>query len=597
MAVLTIEQALPLAIAHHQAGRFAQAETIYRQILVQQPQHADALHLLGLIAVATGHPGEAAELIGRAIARSPAQAIYHANLGVTLHRLGRDSEALACLMRSVALAPDSAENRFNLAEVLHNLGRSDEAIASCRQALALLPDYPEAHNLLGIVLAHTAQAEQAVASYRAALALRPGWAEAHNNLGCAFLALKQREEAEKSFRRAIAARPDYATAHGNLAGVLGLAALARDEHGEAIPHFQRVLELKPGFLEAYANLAACFLALGRFTESIDACRQALAIRPDFAAAHWNLSLVLLLQGHHEEGWREYEWRWQCPPMSDGCRNFSTPQWDGSPAPGHTILLHAEQGFGDAIQFLRYLPLVRERAGGARLILECMPSLIRLLDETAGWDAEIIARDATREPEVPPHDFHIPLLSLPLALGMPAPLPVAAPYLRAGAASREVWRQHLAPAAQPRIGIAWEGNPAHQNDRRRSIPFGTLAGILSVPGFSFCSLQVTPNADHPQALAEAGVLDFTARITDFADTAALMAELDLIITVDTAVAHLAGALGRPVWMLLPFVPDWRWGLETEDTPWYPTMRLFRQEKTGDWDSVIRRVAGELSVFRG
>lgn len=590
-----IGQIFQKAVTFHQAGLLSQAEPIYRQILAQAPEHADALHLLGLIAVATGHLGDAVNLIGRAISYSPAQAIYHANLGVAFHRLGRDEEALACLMRSVALDPNSAENHFNLGEVFYTLGRNDEAMASCRKAMTLRPEYPEAQNVLGIILADSGQEEQAIACYRAALVSRPGWAEACNNLGCAFLMLDRLREAEESFRRAIALRADYAMAHENLTHVLGSAALARHAYEEAIPHFLRVKERKPDYVEVYANLAACFGGLGRFAEAGEVCREAIARRPDFAAAHWNLSLLLLLQGHYAAGWREYEWRWQCPPMSERPRVFATPQWDGSPAPDRTILLHAEQGFGDAIQFLRYLPVVRERACGARLVLDCMPSLIRLLAETGGWDAEIFACESKPDAAVPPHDFHVSLLSLPLVLGMPEPLSVAAPYLRAGTELREVWKQRLGPMAAYRVGIAWEGNPKHRNDRCRSIPFGKVAEMLRLSGVNFFSLQLNPNAAQAQALAEAGVFDLTTAIGDFADTAAMMDGLDLIITVDTAVAHLAGAIGKPVWTLLPFVPDWRWGLEKDETPWYPTMRLFRQPRIGDWEAVIAEVRGQLESF--
>lgn len=335
-------------------------------------------------------------------------------------------------------------------------------------------------------------------------------------------------------------------------------------------------------LEAYANLGACHLVQGRFAEALAVCQQALEKRPDFAPAHWNYSHPLLLLGRYEEGWREYEWRWQCPPLCDSRRDFSAPQWDGAPAPGRTILLHAEQGFGDAIQFVRYVPVVREHAGGARLILGCMPSLVRLLRESGEWGADIVADQGSGASSPPPFDLHIPLLSLPLALGMPEPLRMSAPYLRAGATLR--------------VGIAWEGNPAHRNYlRRRVVPLEKFAALFQTPGAAFYSLQLSPTAAQSQMISEARVLDLTAHLTGFADTAALIGELDLVITVDTAVAHLAGAMGKAVWTFIPFVPDWRWGLEKDDTPWYPSMRLFRQPAIGDWDSVIARVATELRAM--
>lgn len=490
MAVLTFEQALELADRHWTSGQFGPAEALCRQILANHPQHAGALHQLGLVAASTGHYQAAVELMSQAIALSPAHAVYHTNLGEICRRLDRHEEAIACFHR----------------------------------ALQLGAEFPETHTNLGAALTGAGRFEEAIACYHRALELRPDGADTHVNFGVA------------------------------------LAELGR--HAEATASFQK----------------------------------ALIHKPELGEAHWNLALMLLLLEHYEEGWAEFEWRWRKERYTSPKRNFNVPQWNGLRADGRTILLHAEQGFGDALQFLRYVPAVRSRAGAEKVILECHPELARLLALGGDWDAEIIARGSWDGSALPPFDLHLPLLSLPFALKTGAPPLMSGPYLISDPDIRKLWRARLSRDPAIRVGLAWAGSPAHKNDRSRSIDFERLLPILGVPGVSFHSLQAGSRDLQSQARSGAGLMDWTAHITDFADTAALMAELDLIITVDTATAHLAGALGKPVWTLLPFVPDWRWGLEKEDTPWYPGMRLFRQPRVGDWESVIRRVAGELRALQ-
>ncbi len=300
--------------------------------------------------------------------------------------------------------------------------------------------------------------------------------------------------------------------------------------------------------------------------------------------------MLLLAGQYEEGWHEYEWRWLCASHAHRQRRFSVPRWDGQPAPGRTILVHAEQGFGDALQFVRYLPLIIERAGGSGIILECRPEQASLFKQFESPRMRVVERSASDE-TLPPFDLHLPLLSAPLTLREFAPLPAKAPYLVADSKLRDRWRRRLGCEAKFRVGLAWAGDPGHGHDRRRSIPPEKLSPLLEVPGIEFVSLQVAGDP-LPAKLADSGIRDFRKEIADFSDPAALIAELDLVITVDTATAHLAGALGRPVWVLLPFVPDWRWGVAREDSPWYPSMRLFRQFEPGEWDDVVQRVIAEI-----
>ena len=590
----TVEQSLQTAIGLYQSGRLTDAEAACRRILLQQPDHAVVRNLLWAIMSALGRHREALELVLHAVATEPGNAAYHCDLGVIYRELGRFDEAVASHSRALALSPGSPEIHLKLADALHASGRLDDATTHLRNAIALRPDYASAHNNLGNVLMDQKQWAQAIHSYRCALAIVPDSALSHVNLGRALLKAGRIEDAHAISRRAVELQPDFADAHN----ILGCALSEKELLAEAIAEFRHAIELNRACADARANLGTVFVKMHDWERALDCYRQAIASRPDFVFAHCNLAIVLLLLGRYEEGWREYEWRWRFPGFEGVRRNFPAPRWDGSRADGRTILLHGEQGFGDNIQFARFVPLVQERTGGA-VILECPHELERLFLYAGGWNARLVPQEGVRGSVLPHFDCHLTLLSLPAALRLGEPHHPAirsAPYLCANPALREFWRGKIAPSTGLRVGIAWAGRPSHEQDRLRSIPFAQLTTILRIPGVSFYSLQLTQDSAQSRAMAEAGVLDLTAHIADFADTAALMAELDLIITVDTAAAHLAGAIGRPVWTLLQFVPDWRWGLEREDTPWYPSMKLFRQAKAGEWDPVIRRVAEELSALQ-
>ena len=553
MAIISADQAFQLARVYHRCGQLPLAEKLYRQVLSTQPEHVEAMHQIGLIAVATGRHEEAARLISEAIARDPGNGTYYSELGLVYRQLGRMDEAVGYLGRATALSPYEHLFHLHLGETLLRMSRFEGAIASFRRALELRADIPEAHNNLGAALARMGRWEEAMASHRCALGWRPNFADAHNNLGI-----------------------DY---------------LETGRAGDAMAHFQRALELQPDMIESLLNMARALIDQGRFEEALAPHRQATAICPDSAQVHQHLGHMLLLLGQYEEGWPEYEWRWLNPAAAAIQRNLKAPRWHGEAAPKKSILLHCEQGFGDAIQFFRYVRLVRERATPERLILECPPGLERLLSSQGDPLVKIVSRRTGGELRLPPYYVHCPLLSLPLALGLFEPLPMAGPYLQADWVLQNAWHERLGPPVF-RVGLAWAGSPEHLQDQQRSIAFEKLQPLLAVENVRFYSLQVDRGNGRAAPLEKSGVIDLTGQITDFADTAALMAHLDLIISVDTAAVHLAGALGRKVWTLLPFVPDWRWGLEREDTPWYPTMRLFRQPAKGDWDAVIRRVAEEL-----
>ncbi|MEP6668113.1 MAG: tetratricopeptide repeat-containing glycosyltransferase family protein [Chthoniobacter sp.] len=486
------------------------------------------------------------------------------------------------------------EQAFQMAMALQQAGRLAEAEEACRRILAAQPDSLRATVLLGNTLADLGRWPEAVAVLERARQIDPHRPEVHFNLGNTHARAGDLGQAVASYRQALSLNPSHGKTHTNLGNVL----MEQGYLDEAASHFRPALALQPDAPEMHYNLGVALSRSGQWDKAIACFRRAIDLKPDYADPHWALAPVLLRLGRHEEGWRVHARHDHCPEPAAPPREFAAPLWDGSRADGETILIHEEQGHGDAIQFLRYVPLVRERAHAARVIVECPPLLSRLVRQSGGFGAEIVDRQDTTapaSPSLPPFDRHLPFLHLPFAIEQWEPLAMAQPYLQATAESRAAWRAKLGARSHFRVGLAWAGNPQHRNDRQRSMPPEKLLPLLRLPGATFQTLQVKPPDGQPPALIDAGLIDLTADITDFADTAALITELDLVITVDTAVAHLAGALGRPVWTLLPFVPDWRWGLEREDTPWYPTMRLFRQPAPGDWESVIHRVAQELSTL--
>lgn len=550
MAEVSVQQAFDQVLRLRQAGRRADADSLYRHILAQIPNEPNALHTLGVLAHRAGQNEFAADLIGRAVALAPEDAEYHDNLGVVLAADQRWGDAAAAFERAVELDPSVAETCLNAAHALRRAGRPAEAMARYRQAIALKSDLVAAHNNLGNLLRESGRIDDAIASYRNAIELRPDYVEAHNNLASALLETGQ---------------PDA-----------------------SLDHYQRAIDARPDVPELYNNLGKAHRAAGDVSAAIAAHEKALALKPDDADAHWNLSLMLLLSGQFERGWNEYEWRWAVPEFRPPRRNFRQPQWVGQSLKGKRILLHAEQGFGDTIQFCRYATLVAQQGG--RVILECPPELHRLLQTLPGVDQLI----AAGEP-LPEFDFHCPLLSLPrLFRTRLEAIPNVVPYLQADAARTGGWQDRLPlPHDQLRVGLVWAGSAANPNDRNRSIPLTTLAPLLKAPDVRFYSLQSGRAAEQARDVAgEFQSLVVTDAFADFADTASLIANLDLVISVDTAVAHLAAAMAVPTWVLLPFAPDWRWLLDRQDSPWYPTMRLFRQPRRGDWAGVIESVAADL-----
>jgi Tfp pilus assembly protein PilF len=470
----------------------------------------------------------------------------------------------------------------------YKAGKLVEAEQRCEQIVAAKPDFSDALYVLAVVQLRQGKNDAALASFDRTLALQPSYAMAHFNRGNVLQTLKRYEEAVASYDRAINFRPNFAIAHSNRGNVL--QTLKRYE--EAVASYDRALALQPSYAVALYNRGLALHELRRCEEAVASYERAIAVRPGFAEAHLNQSLSRLIIGDFGRGWQEYEWRMDVKSPGNSKRSFARPQWQGHEnISGKTILLHAEQGFGDTIQFCRYVPLVAAR--GARVILEVPMPLVELMTTVTGASQILCKGDP-----LPDFDIQCPLPSLPLAFGTRlATIPSAVPYLRASSQGAMNWDTRLGPKRRPRIGLAWSGELTHPNDQNRSIPLSSLLSLLDIDA-TFVSLQKDVRAKDAKVLqARSDLRHFGDDLKNFADTAALISHLDLVISIDSSVAHLAGALAKPVWVLLPFNSDWRWLLDRDDNPWYPTVRLFRQDDlhARDWDNVIARIHAALREF--
>src|SRR5215470_14888685 len=580
-------------LALHQAGRLSAAEKIYCQILQSQPDHFDSLHLRGVIFHQRGNHAEAVSQIDFALRSNPDHIYALNNRGVILHDLKRFDEALASYDRAIAVRPDYAEALSNRGNTLQALQRLEEALASYDRALTVRPDYAEALSNRGNTLQALQRFEEALASCDYALTFRQDHVEALVYRGNALHMLKRLEEALASYDRAVAIRPEHAEALSNR----GLTLHELNRFEEALASYDRALTVRPDYAEALSNRGITLVGLQRLQEALTSYDRAVDLKPDYAEAHFNRSLALLLQGNYADGWEEYEWRWKGGAKGARLRRFDCPQWRGEDLVGKAIFLYDEQGYGDAIQFLRYVPLVALRGG--RVILEVSQALLRLVERLDGA-AQVFASGGT----VPSVDFYCPLLSLPVAFSTTiANIPSGVPYLAADSAEVAAWSRRLVDLEGVRVGLVWAGSSrpglpeADRIDRRRSITLRHFAKLADVRGVSFVSLQ--KGQPRSQTLSPPpGLLvhDWTDELHDFGDTAALIECLDLVISVDTSVVHLAAALGKPVWLLNRFDTCWRWLLGRDDSPWYPTLRQFRQPKPGDWDSVVMDVRAALTAAR-
>ncbi|WP_426613190.1 tetratricopeptide repeat protein [Bradyrhizobium sp. McL0616] len=569
--------------AHFRDGRHLDARVCCQQALAIDAEHTDAQHLMGLLFLQAKQYDDALEWIVRAIQRAP-KPEYLASFGTVLQQHGRCEEALNFLDKAIQLRPDDAELWRQQGDIFIQLARLDQALRSFQQALKLNPQHHDAMYKSGVLLFKLGRNEEAIACLDLANSLVPNHTPTQRTRAWILYILKRYEESEAEGRRAHQLDPDNADTCNNLG--LSLRRLGRNE--EALAWFEKAIEIQPRFVDAFDNKLVALFHLHRFDEVFALSDRMKSIGLNSAATAWNVSLAHLLTGNFEAGWLGHQTRLNLP--SAKYPQLPRPMWLGGEAiEGKTILVVADEGLGDTIQFVRYVPMLAER--GARVVLVVQDPLHRLMSTLSGV-SHCVPMSAVST--LPAFDLHCPISSLPLAFGTRLDtIPSRIPYLPCPPDSRiQAWDNRLGPRTKLRVGLAWSGDPAHVNDETRSIPLQTLSRILDVDA-TYVSLQKPPRPRDAAVLRERNdIVDPTADLTDFAETAALIACLDLVITVDTSVAHLAGALGHPTWILLPWTPDYRWLLDRTDSPWYPSVKLFRQTETREYESVLDRVSDEL-----
>lgn len=583
---------LDQAAAMQRSGRLDEAERLCREILATTPGSTDALARLASILGQRGDLDAAEKTLRQAARLRPdsAEIAQHLRsllaarqfqLGVVLAKQQRTEEASACMRRAIAHSPDFAEAHRGLGILLAGQERFAEAEQSFERAAGINPGNAEV--LYNLALAQQKQKKfaEAEANYRRALALNPRYAEAHNNLAIVLTEQNRPVEAEAAYHKALEYAPDYGDAHANLADLL----IKQNKPGEAERHCRRALELTANPVAAQYDLAVALGAQNKLDEAAQWYRQTIALAPEYVDAHVGLATMLLLGGKLAEGWPEYEWRLRHRDMPKS--PLPQPVWRGEPLGGRTILVRGEQGAGDTIQFIRFAE--RLKLQGCTVLAGCTTNVKRLAATCPGVDAVVV----TGEP-IPRYDFHVPLLSVPGLLGTTlATIPAKVPYLFADETAIAQWREELGDEPGLKVGIAWQGNPVQNRDQFRSIPLVHFGGIARTAGVRLYSLQFGHGREQLSAAADWPIEDLADRLGDFHHTAALMRNLDLVISCDSAPAHLAGALGVPVWLALAFAADWRWLVDRADCPWYPTMRLFRQPRPGDWQGAFREIEQELA----
>ncbi len=551
---MDINKEIKQAFLYYQSGDLKKSEEICKKILKSQPQNIHIMHFLGIIYYQLQEYDSAIDYLKRITHKNSANHEVYYNLGRAFQKKGQNKEAIDCYQKATKIKKDFIDAYLNLGNLLKEEGLYNEAIKSYQKVVEINPQFSGAYYNIGSLFQEIDQIDEAVLAYQKAIELNPYYVDAYHDLG---YVLQTKGEIE-----------------------------------DAIRCYKKALQLDPQLYDAYNNLGRAFQEQGKIDEAISYYQKAIQLNPDFAEAHFNLSLALLLIGNFKDGWQEYEWRLKLREHSR--YEFSKPLLKGSEIKDKKIFLYAEQGFGDTIQFIRYVELVAKR--GARVIIvECQKELISLVREIKEIDYLL-----TREDPLPEFDFHYPLLSLPLIFETTLEnIPSKVPYIFVNDTILKKWKERINKEnSKFKIGLVWSGNPKYKKDMKRSIKLDILLPLLRIKGVTFFSLQKGEATNQIKDLPEEiKLIDYASEIEDFTDTASIIQNLDLVISVDTAVAHLAGALGRPVWTLLPFVPDWRWMLDREDSPWYPTMRLFRQPSIGDWKSVIERVKDELKKLIG
>lgn len=577
-----IQQKLATGLSLHQQGNLVEAAQLYQQVLEIEPHNVDGLNLLGLIYQAAGELESAIVLIGQACELAPDYYAPVVNLGNVYQEAGRLDEAADTFRKAITLNPESAAAYNNLASCLNAQGAHEDALSVCVDGLKRDGGMGDLHVNMGNALLGLSKAEEALESFEKSVKFGgQNNPNAWFNMGNALGDLDRFDEACDAFAKAIALEDGNAEMHYNYANAL------QQEYrfAEAVPHFERAIELRPGYVDAYCNMASAHQSLGNAPKAVELLRHALKDEPDSVDLHWNMSLALLQSGQYLEGWSEYEWRWETPTFADFRREFDKPQWDGGDLGGKTVLIHAEQGFGDGIQFIRYAPLAAKKGG--KVIVECRPQLNRLFTSLEGVDQVINLGDP-----LPDYDVHAPVMSLPYIFKTTEDtIPADIPYLQAPDESQVDAGVFAEDGLK--VGLVWAGSPTRRDNLKRSCPVDALADLVSVEGMTFYSLQVGPFEEQLKELPEdADVINLAPSLKDFADTAKALESLDVLVSVDTGVLHLAGAMGKPVLAMMSQPTGFLWMDERTDSPWYPSVKLIRQKAIGEWADVIGGVKDAL-----
>jgi tetratricopeptide (TPR) repeat protein len=611
---------LQQAMALHQRGHLAQAQLLYSQVLREEPRNSDAMHLLGVTHFQLGESQIAVAQIGAAIELDPHNSLAYSNLGNAMQSLGMNEQSIACYDCAVNIDPFMGDAFFNRGVVQQKMARHVDSLGSYAQAIAVQPLHAQAMHRTGMVLHVMDRNAEAVASYDDAIALLPDSPELHNHRGSALHCLGRWSEALTGFERALAIEPAYVDALHNQGDVLhdlkrnveavasydaaidisaddanlffnrGVALQSLDHNEQAVRSFERAIALQPDHARAWNNQGNSYQSLDLFQSALASYRQAQSLDSSYGDPHLNEALCLLKTGDFELGWKKYEWRLDRTVSHPVVHANTGALWHGvEDLHGKTILLHAEQGLGDTIQFCRYVTLVAQR--GATVTLQVPASLKLLLSDLQGVSKIVSHYSSIR------YDFHCPLMSLPLAFGTRlSTIPHAGTYLFGDPHASGFWKAKLGATAAMRIGFVWSGNRMNQGDVRRSMDLLDLSGLWG-QGDHWCSLQKEVTVHEAHILDDAGIAHFETDLTTFNHTAALIEQMDLVISVDTAVAHLAAAMGKPTWLMLAHQADFRWLLGRRDSPWYPYMLLLRQPIHGQWPSLVALVAKQLAQVHG
>ena len=605
-----LQNKLNQAITLHQSNQIDLAKPIYEEILSFHPNNFDALHLLGIALYQSQQFPDSLKLLNKAILINPKYVdahfnrgivlgemkqyeealnsynkvilinpkhLYaHSNRGIVLRNIKRFQEAIESYDRAILLNPNYVDAYSNRGNVLRDMKRYEEALESYDKAIFLNPNYVDAHFNRGNVLRDMKRYEEALESYDRAIFLNPRHLNAHSNRGIVLRDMKRYKEALESHDRAIFINPNYINAHANRGNIL------RDmkRYEEALESYDRAILINPNYVNAHSNRGIVLRDMKRYEEALESYNRAILINPEYVDAKYNKSFMLLEKGEFDEGFQLYEHRWEHHQIPI---RFNQAPWLGDKSiEGKTILIHSEQGLGDTIQFCRYLKMVS--ALGAYVIFEVEPVLFPLLKQLNGVN-EFIQKGES----LPEFDYHCPLLTLPLAFKTSLEtIPCHNAYLKADIDKRKIWEKRLGNSLIPKIGLTWSGSSTHKDDHNRTIELSTLLQYLP-SGFEYVSLQKELRDSDIQALNSSSIKFFGDQLNDFSDTAALCDLMDMVISVDTSIAHLSGALGKPTIVLLPFISDWRWLLDRDDSPWYPSMHLLRQKKDSDWDSCLSQLS--------